>query len=361
MQFGISIGRLPEVRIALVGAGRIGHLHGQLLARQPGVDEVLVHDAMASVATRVANEIGGRATTTLDEALANADAVVIAAPTEVHAAIVRAAVEAGRPTFVEKPLAFDLAESESLVELIERTGARVQVGFQRRFDPAYREAARLVADGTIGRLYLIRLIAHDASPPPDDYIPTSGGLFRDSTIHDFDSVRFVTGLDVDEVYALGAVRVSDVFAGSDDVDTAGALLTLSDGSIAVLSQTRHNPRGYDVRMELVGSGDAVSIGVGPRTPSRSLEPGAPATLPGWDSFLTRFEPAYRAELEAFLPFVRGETDSPCTARDGLEAMRIAVAATRSTRERRAVRIEEITAEPAGSPVPTASSARKGGV
>jgi myo-inositol 2-dehydrogenase/D-chiro-inositol 1-dehydrogenase len=336
------------VKIALVGAGRIGRLHGQLLAGRPDVDEVIVHDAMAATAASVADEIGGRATATLDEALASADAVVIAAPTEAHAALVKAAVDAGRPTFVEKPLAFDLAESVSLVELIERTGVRVQVGFQRRFDPAYREAARLVADGRIGRLYLIRLIAHDASPPPDDYIPTSGGLFRDSTIHDFDALRFVTGLEVEEVYALGAVRVSDVFAGSDDVDTAGALLTLSDGTIAVLSQTRHNPRGYDVRMELVGSGDAVSIGVGPRTPSRSLEPGAPPPELGWDSFLTRFEPAYRAELEAFLPFARGETDSPCSARDGLEAMRIAVAATRSSREHRAVRLEEIAVEPAGS-------------
>ena len=348
------------MKIALVGAGRIGHLHGQLLAQHADVDEVLVHDAMASVAERVARHIGGRATATLDEALASADAVVIAAPTDVHAALVRAAVEAGRPTFVEKPLAFDLAESVSLVELIERTGARVQVGFQRRFDPAYRAAARMVADGSIGRLYLVRLIAHDATPPADDYIPTSGGLFRDSTIHDFDAVRFVTGTEVEEIYALGAVRVSEVFAGSDDVDTAGALLTLSDGAIAVLSQTRHNPRGYDVRMELVGSGDAVSMGVGPRMPSRSLEPGAPAGEPGWDSFLTRFEPAYRTELEAFLPFARGETESPCTARDGLEAMRIAVAATTSTRERRAVRLEEIRVEPEGLAVPTVSSARKGG-
>jgi myo-inositol 2-dehydrogenase/D-chiro-inositol 1-dehydrogenase len=348
------------MKIALVGAGRIGRLHGRLLARQPGVEDVLVHDAVADTAESVAAEIGGTPAASLEGAIDGADAVVIAAPTDAHARLVRAAVEAGRPTFVEKPLAFDLAESVELVELIESTSARVQVGFQRRFDPAYREAARLVANGRIGRLYLVRLIAHDASPPPEDYIPTSGGLFRDSTIHDFDSLRFVTGLEVEDVYALGGVRVSNVFARYDDVDTAGALLTLSDGTIAVLSQTRHNPRGYDVRMELVGSGDAVSIGLGPRTPSRSLEPGAPVGETGWDGFLTRFEPAYRAELEAFLPFARGETDSPCAARDGLEAMRIAIAATRSRQERRPVRIEEITVEPDGSPVPTVSVAGKGG-
>jgi myo-inositol 2-dehydrogenase/D-chiro-inositol 1-dehydrogenase len=348
------------VRLALIGAGRIGRHHGHLLAQQPGVDEVVVHDAVPATAISLAADIGGRAAADLDETLAAVDAVVIAAPTDAHAALVRASVEAGRPTFVEKPLAFDLRESATLVELIESTGARVQVGFQRRFDPAYREAARLVTAGDLGKLYLVRLIAHDASPPPEAYIPTSGGLFRDSTIHDFDSLRYVTGLEVDEVYAVGAVRVSDVFTRYDDVDTAAAILTMSDGTLAVLSQTRHNPRGYDVRMELVGSGDAVSIGVGPRTPSRSLEPGAASGDAGWDGFLTRFAPAYRAELEAFLPFARGETASPCTARDGLEAMRIAIAATRSRQERRPVPIDEITVESADSPVPTVSSARKGG-
>jgi myo-inositol 2-dehydrogenase/D-chiro-inositol 1-dehydrogenase len=348
------------MRIALIGAGRIGRLHGRLLARQPGVDEVVVHDAVPQTAANVAAEIGGTAGSSLRGAIEAADAVVIATPTDTHAELVRTAVEAGRPTFVEKPLAFDLGETELLVELIERTGARVQVGFQRRFDAAYREAARLVAEGAIGRLYVVRLIAHDASPPPEDYIPTSGGLFRDSTIHDFDSLRFVTGLDVEEVYALGAVRVSDVFARYEDVDTAGALLTLTDGSIAVLSQSRHNPLGYDVRMELVGSRDAVSMGVTSRTPTRSLEPGAIAAETGWDGFLTRFEPAYRAELEAFLPFARGETASPCTARDGLEAMRIAIAATRSRRERRPIRVEDIAGASASSPVPSGAQARMGG-
>jgi len=346
------------MKVALIGAGRIGRMHARLLASLPEVQHVLVHDAVPETAASVAAEIGGTAAPSAEAAIDGSDAVLIAAPTDTHASLLRTAVEAGRPTFVEKPLAFDLAESRDLVELIERTDARVQVGFQRRFDPAYREAARLVADGGIGRLYVIRLIAHDASPPPEAYIPTSGGLFRDSTIHDFDALRFVTGLEVEEVHAQGAVRVSQVFARHGDVDTVGALLTLTDGAIAVLSQTRHNPRGYDVRMELVGSDDAVSMGVGPRTPSRSLEPAAPPAEAGWESFLTRFEPAYRAEIEAFLAFVRGETASPCTARDGLEAMRIAFAATRSLQERRTVRVEEITVEPEGSLDPVFAHARK---
>ncbi|HSL33171.1 MAG TPA: Gfo/Idh/MocA family oxidoreductase [Candidatus Limnocylindrales bacterium] len=343
------------MKVALIGAGRIGRLHGTVLAGHPDVDEVLVHDVVPETAEEAAGAFGGRVCATAEEAIDRADAVVIAANTHAHAPLVRSAVEAGRPTFVEKPLAFGLEESEALVELVERTGAILQVGFQRRFDAAYREAARLVAAGELGTVYLVRLIAHDDAPPPESYIPTSGGLFRDSSIHDFDAIRFVTGREVDGVVAVGSVRVAEVFARYDDVDTAGAILTMDDGSLGVLSQTRHNPRGYDIRMEVIGSGDAVSVGFGDRTPSRSLEPGAPAAAAGWDGFLSRFAGAYRAELEAFVRVAHAEAPSPCTARDGLEAMRIAAAATLSAREHRTVRLTEI----ARSTSPTSSGAERG--
>jgi myo-inositol 2-dehydrogenase / D-chiro-inositol 1-dehydrogenase len=348
------------MKVALIGAGRIGRMHGSLLASRPDVDEVLVHDAVAATAAAVAAEIGGRPAARVDEALAAADAVVIAAPTNAHATLVRRAVEAGRPTFVEKPLAFDLGESEDLADLVERTGARVQVGFQRRFDPAYRQAADLVRSGRIGRLYVVRLIAHDDAPPPEAYIPTSGGLFRDSTIHDFDALRFVTGLEVEEVIAVGSVRVSEMFARYQDIDTVGAILTLTDGTLAVLSQTRHDPLGYDIRMELVGSSDAVSVGQGPRTPNRSLEPDAGPRDTSWDGFMSRFATAYRAELEAFLAFARGEIESPCTARDGLEAMRIAIAAGRSLEDGRPVRVADVTGRAGAAPVGASTGAEGGG-
>lgn len=344
------------MRIALIGAGRIGRLHGALLAGHPDVSEVLVHDIAPETALATAAEIGARACATADEAIDRADAVVIATNTHAHGALVRAAVEAGRPTFVEKPLAFGLEESEALVDLVERTGATLQVGFQRRFDAAYREARRLVESGELGTLYLVRLIAHDDAPPADAYIPTSGGLFRDSSIHDFDALRFVSGREVESVVAVGTVRVSEVFTKYDDVDTAGAILTMDDGTLGVLSQTRHNPRGYDVRMEVVGSRDAVSVGLGPRTPSRSLESGAEAPGEGWDGFLTRFADAYRAELEAFVGVARGDAPSPCTARDGLAAMQVAVAATKSAREARVVRLAEVTHVTA----PTGIGATEGG-
>jgi len=326
------------VKIALLGAGRIGRMHGTLVATQPGVDEVVVADVDPARAAEAATAIGGRVAETAEQAMDGVDAVIVAASTDAHAGLVAAAVERGLPTFCEKPLAFDLPETVDLVDRIEARAATVQVGFQRRFDPAYCEARRLVESGELGTVYLVRLIAHDHEPPPDSYIPVSGGLFRDSSIHDFDALRWVTGQEVDEVYAAGSVRGFPVFERYDDVDTGAAILQLADGTLGVLSQTRHDPLGYDVRMEIVGSRDAVTVGLGQRTPLRSLEPDAPVLAgPAWQTFLTRFETAYREELTTFLRVARGEIASPCTARDALEAMRIAVAAGRSRGEHRPVR------------------------
>lgn len=330
------------MKIALIGAGRIGRMHATLVAAQPEVDGVVVSDVDPARAAETAAAIGGRAAPSAEAAMDGADAVIVAASTDAHASLVAAAVERGLPIFCEKPLAFDLPETIDLVEQIEGRGAVVQVGFQRRFDPAYLEARRLVESGELGTVYLVRLIAHDHEPPPDAYIPVSGGLFRDSSIHDFDALRWVTGQEVDEVYAAGSVRGFPVFERYDDVDTGAAILQLADGTIGVLSQTRHDPLGYDVRMEIVGSRDAVTVGLGPRTPLRSLEADAPELAgPAWQSFLTRFETAYQEELMAFLRVVRGEMASPCTARDALQAMRISVAAGRSRSEHRPVRPMEV--------------------
>lgn len=331
------------MRIALLGAGRIGRLHARVLAAQTEVSEIVVADVDPGRARELAAEFNGRAVESVEAALGSADAVVIATPTDAHATLVLAAVERGLPTFCEKPLAFDLGETADLVGRVERSGVPFQVGFQRRFDPAYREAHRLVEAGELGIVYLVRLIASDHEPPPDAYIPTSGGLFRDSSIHDFDALRWVTGQEVVEVYATGSVRAFDVFARHGDVDTGAAILRLADGTLGVLGQTRHDPRGYDVRMEIVGSRDSVTVGLGPRTPIRSLEPNAPtAPETAWTSFLDRFEVAYTEELRAFVQVARRAIPSPCTAHDALEAMRISVAATQSLADGRPVRLADVS-------------------
>jgi myo-inositol 2-dehydrogenase/D-chiro-inositol 1-dehydrogenase len=330
------------MRVALIGAGRIGALHARLLTATPGVDRVVIADAMPERATTVARDVGAEAAASIDAALDGAEAVVIAAATDAHPELVRASIGRGLPTFCEKPLALDLGESIALCGEIECSGVPFQLGFQRRFDAGYREARRLVETGELGTIYVVRMAGHDPAPPHESYIPVSGGLFRDFSIHDFDALRWLTASEVDEVYADGGVRGFDVFARYGDIDTAVATFRLTGGAFAVLTVARHDPLGYDIRTELFGSKDSVSVGLGPRTPIRSVEPGVAGPAgPVWQNFLVRFEDAYRAEFAAFVRVARGELASPCTARDGVEALRLAEAATVAVKEHRIVRLADI--------------------
>ena len=330
------------MRVAQLGAGRIGAMHAEILTGllEPGA--LTVADVDASRATSVAGAVGARVAG-IAEAIRDADALVIAASSTAHPELIRAGMGRGIPIFCEKPLATGLDETKRLVDEIETSGVPFQLGFQRRFDAAYAEARRLVEDGSLGRLYVVRLAGHDPAPPHEAYIPASGGIFNDFSVHDFDVTRWLTGQEVEEVYADGGVLGFPVFAKYDDVDTAVATLRLSGGTRAILSVARHDPLGYDIRTELFGSGDSVSVGLGPRTPMRSLEPGvAPPAGPAWRMFIDRFRDAYENELRAFLRLASGEGESACRARDGLEAVRVAVAATRSLHEHRPVRISEVT-------------------
>ena len=330
------------MRVVLIGAGRIGKLHARLLAATPGIETLTVADIDAGLAAGVAESVGANGAPSIEAALDAADAVVVAAATSAHAGVIRAAIGRGLPTFCEKPLTESLDSTLALAADIERSGVPFQLGFQRRFDAAYREIRRLVDSGELGTLYAVRLAGHDPAPPHEAYIAQSGGLFRDFSIHDFDILRWITGCEVEEVYADGGVRAFPVFAKYDDVDVAVATLRLVDGPFAVLTVSRHDPLGYDIRTEVFGSKDSVSIGLGPRTPMLSVEPGVPPPEgPAWSDFLIRFEEAYAAELVAFLGVARGETPSPCTAQDGVAAIRVSEAASRSLHERRPVRLAEI--------------------
>jgi len=330
------------MKVALLGAGRIGRLHARILSATPGVDELTIADTLPERAAEAAGEVGGRAAPSLEAAIDGADAVVIAAATSAHAELIRASIGRGKATFCEKPLAPDLDATIDVAAEIERSGVPFQLGFQRRFDGGYREARRMIESGELGTLYNFHLVGHDPEPPHEGYIPQSGGLFRDFSIHDFDVIRWLTGVEAEEVYADGGVRAFPVFAKYGDVDSAVATLRMADGSLGVLTVARHDPLGYDIRAELFGSKDSISVGLGPRTPIRSVEPGVPPQAgPAWPHFLDRFGEAYAAELATFVRVAQGELPSPCTARDGLQALRIAEAATRSLHEHRPVRLVEI--------------------
>lgn len=329
------------MRIAQLGAGRIGAMHARLLAELVDPESLLVADVVEARAAEVADAVGARSAS-VPEAIAAADALVIASSSTAHAELIRAGLARRIPVFCEKPLAPDLAATQRLTEEIEAAGVPFQLGFQRRFDAAYREAHRLVHGGELGTLYVLRLTGHDPAPPHESYIPASGGILADFSVHDFDVTRWLTGQEIEEIYADGDVLGFPMFAKYGDVDTCVATLRLSGGTRAILSVTRHDPLGYDIRTELFGSRDSVSVGLGPRTPLRSVEPGVPPPAgPAWSMFIDRFTDAYREELRAFLRVARGEEESACTARDGLEALRVAIAGTRSLHEHRPVKVAEV--------------------
>ena len=331
------------MHVGLVGAGRIGAVHAHTLARLERV-RLTVADVDRAAAERVAAAVGAEAAESAEELVAGGvDALVIATPTPAHAPLVRLAAAAGLPAFCEKPVALELAELDAVIADVDRAGTLVQVGFQRRFDHGYRAARDAVADGSVGTMLALRAATHDPSPPPEAYIERSGGIFRDLHIHDFDAIRFVTGLEIEQVYADGTVRESPWFGRYDDVDAAAAVLRLAGGPLAVLTGTRHDPLGYDVRLEVFGTGDSVGVGLDRRTPLRSVERGVEYARNGYRSFVDRFADAYRAELEAFVDIARGAGESPCSLREARAALVAAIAADRSRATGRPVSTGEIGA------------------
>ncbi|MFK4087768.1 Gfo/Idh/MocA family oxidoreductase [Kribbella sp. NPDC020789] len=328
------------MRIGLVGVGRIGAFHASTLKALPAVDQVVVADADPGRASSLAKELDLEFAPDVPALLAaGLDGFVIAAATGAHAELIAAGVAAGVPTFCEKPIALDLAETERVVALVEAGDVPVHIGFQRRFDAGYQAARAAVESGELGFVHHIRANTNDASPPHHEYIPQSGGFFRDCSVHDFDIIRYVTGREIVSVYATGANRGEPFFGEYGDVDSAAALLTLDDGTFAVVSGTRYNGAGHDVRMELQGSLGSIAVGLDDHTALRSAEPGVnfPAGPPHL-TFMDRFQPAYVAELTAFTEVAAGTREVPCTVRDALAAFRVADACELSRHENRVVAV-----------------------
>jgi myo-inositol 2-dehydrogenase/D-chiro-inositol 1-dehydrogenase len=329
------------LRIGVVGVGRIGALHAETLSGLDGVSLFLA-DADHQRVAEVAGALGATAAASPEKLLEEGiDAVVIATSTQGHVPLLRLAASAGMPAFCEKPVALELAALAEVSDEVATAGITVQIGFQRRFDPGYRAARAAVVSGELGNLLLVRAATHDPAPPAEAYIATSGGIFRDLSIHDFDAIRYVTGEEIVEVYADGAVRETEWFARHDDVDAAVAVLRLSGGALGIVSGARHDPLGYDVRLELFGSAESIVVGVDSRSPIRSVEPGATQAGVGYRNFVQRFEQAYREELAVFVDTVRSGGESACSLEDARAALSVALAADRSRRERRPVRIEEV--------------------
>lgn len=339
------------MRLGIIGTGRIGRMQFENAlqlddAGVGGVDggssppDIIVADAHQPTADATGGDFGVPVADGVDDLFTRQlDGVIIASRTDAHAELIRAALRAGLPVFCEKPVAASSAESLDLLSDIDRLSGMVQVGHQRRFDAGYLAAKAAYDTGEIGWIHSIDAVTADQRPPSIDFIKTSGGLFRDCSIHDFDIIAWLTGQRIVEVFAKGSNNGDPAIGAAGDVDTAVALVTLADGTLATVTASRFNGAGHDVRLELRGSKQTLAVGLDDSTALRSAETGItfPAGAPH-TVFQERFAAAYRAELAAFCRLIRGEIENPCTPAESIEASRVADAAQESLTSGRPVRL-----------------------
>lgn len=329
---------MAKPRIGLLGVGRIGIMHARILA--PKVESLVVADVVPEKARQAADELGARVRSVEDFFDSDdLDGVVLATPTDAHARHIEAAVRLGVPIFCEKPVALDIASTERANAAAKSAGVPVHIGFQRRFDAAYAAARERLAAGKIGELRRVHMLTLDQAPAAREFLAASGGIFTDCLIHDFDALRWVTGREVEEVFAFGTDLGLPDFADFSDVCETVLALRLTGGALATAHSSRFNGAGYDVRMEVHGTEGTDVVGMDERLPVRSLEPGVayPSGEP-WVDFIARFADCYERELEAFLDVVAGKGEVPSTIDDAVASLRVAEACAASCREGRPVKV-----------------------
>jgi myo-inositol 2-dehydrogenase/D-chiro-inositol 1-dehydrogenase len=336
---------MKTLNIAVIGAGRIGKVHAENIVRHlPNARVAAVCDVRAEAARELAERLGIPEHVADPAALlarADIDAVVIGSSTDTHADLIRAAARAGKHVFCEKPVDFSLEKIGDVIRTVEQAGVRFMVGFNRRFDPNFSKLREAIAAGRVGELYTLHITSRDPSPPPATYVRSSGGIFMDMAIHDFDMARFLAGSEVREVYARGAVRVDPAIGAAGDFDTAMITLTFEDGTIGSITNCRKTAYGYDQRVEAFGSDGMISVENQTPDTLRWLDAGGyRATVP-LHFFMERYTQSYIHEMQAFIASVLEGKAPPVGGLDGLQAARIAVAADRSARENRPVPLAEV--------------------
>lgn len=329
----------------VIGVGRIGKIHIEnLVHRFPDAEVVAISDVAAGELEAVAVRFGIERTFTRHQELMDlpeVDAVVICSPTDRHYEMIVDAAARGKQIFCEKPIDLSLEKVQAAIEEVERRGIQMMVGFNRRFDPNFLKVRQTVAGGLIGQPQVLRITSRDPGPPPEHYIRASGGMFLDMTIHDFDMARYLVASEVTEVYARAAVLVDPVFRKCGDWDTAAITLTFENGAIAVIDNSRKAVYGYDQRVEMFGSDGMVSVSNNtPDSHVVSNHAGVHSALP-LHFFLERYAESYLREMRAFIEAIVNRTPVPVGGEDGLKAAVIALAAGKSARENRPVKLTEI--------------------
>lgn len=328
------------LRVALFGCGRIGRVHAAAVAAHPRAELAWVCDPMEAAAKELAGQYGAEATSDVAAVLADpgVDAVIVASPTPTHVDLLTAAVRAGKAVMCEKPIDLDLARVDACWAEIGALSPIVMVGFNRRFDPSFREIRDRVAAGEIGRLEQLVITSRDPAPAPKAYIETSGGLFRDMTIHDFDMARFLLG-EVVEVQAMGANLIEPYIAEAGDIDSAVVVLRSADGALAQITNSRRCVFGYDQRVEAFGAtGMLTAQNQLPTSVRYASADRSEAAAPYQNFFLERYSAAYALELDHFVTAIESGTAPSPSFADGRAALVLADAAAESLRTGRTVRV-----------------------
>lgn len=319
------------IDVAILGCGRIGQVHARSLDAIDGARCAYVCDARPEAADALAARTGA-GVVSAEEAVERADAVVIATPTETHLGLVLACAASGTPALCEKPVDLDAARVEEAVAAVEAVGIPFMVGFNRRFDPGFALMECRIREGEIGEVEHVTILSRDPAPPPIGYVRTSGGLFRDMTIHDLDMARFLLGEEPVRVHAAGSCLVESEIGAAGDVDTAAVTLVTASGRLCQIANSRRATYGYDQRIEVHGSRGMI------RAANVSRHNVETATGSGFASaalqpfFLERYAEAYVAEMTYFVGVVRDGRPARPDGRDGLAAQRLADAATASCRD-----------------------------
>ncbi len=334
---------MQRLNIGIIGAGRIGRVHAENLAfRLPEAAVAAIADVNSAAARQVAERCGiPRVAGSAAEILSDPaiEAVLICSSTDTHAGLIVEAARAGKHIFCEKPVDHTLARIDRALEAVAAAGVKLQIGFNRRFDPNFARVRQAVAGGEIGTPHLMHIISRDPAPPPIAYVKVSGGIFLDMTIHDFDMARFLIGDEVEEIYTSAAVRVDPAIGEAGDLDTVLLVLRFRNGVIATIDNSRKAVYGYDQRVEVFGSGGAIStLNCYPNQAVVSTGESVRRDLP-LNFFMERYTESFVSELRAFVSAVLADQPTPVTGIDGRIPVVMAQAARKSYDEHRPVRLE----------------------
>ena len=333
------------LNIAVIGCGRIGRIHAEnLAARVPKARLAAVADVLSANAQNLGEKLNVAKVTSDYRQLLNdpaIDAVAICSSTDTHAQLIQEAATAGKHIFCEKPIDFDIARIRAALDAVEKAKVKLQIGFNRRFDPSFAKVRELIVSGAVGQPHIIRITSRDPAPPSLEYVKVSGGLFLDMTIHDFDMVRFLSGSEVEEIFAVGTALVDRAIGEAGDVDTAIVTMKLTNGALAAIDNSRKAVYGYDQRVEVFGSGGMAAAGN--RTPESHMlidAAGRHEAKP-LHFFEERYAEAYVIEMRSFVEAVLKDENPPVSGVDGLHPVLMGMAALRSLREKRPVKLSEI--------------------